>query len=64
MNSNDSNDKNFAWEYFELHANQRISLFRFYILIFSLYISTKGYLIMQFDKSSCSEEIIAIFLSP
>lgn len=32
-----------AREYFEFHANQRISLFRYYIVLYTLYITGCGY---------------------
>jgi hypothetical protein len=38
-----------AWRYFELHANQRISLIRYYIIFYSLYLSGCGYLFVQHD---------------
>jgi hypothetical protein len=38
-----------GWKYFELHANQRISLFRYYIIFFSLYVSGVGFLLTKCD---------------
>ena len=32
-----------AWKYFELHANQRISLFRYFIVFFSLFSTGMSY---------------------
>jgi hypothetical protein len=36
-----------AWRYFELHANQRLSLIRYYILLYTLYISGCGYFFVR-----------------
>lgn len=52
-----------AWKYFEIHASQRISLFRYYIIFLSLYVTVSGYFIIKFDKASNDEEIIVILFS-
>lgn len=42
------NDKfEHAWRYFELHANQRIALFRYYAIFFTLYVTGVGYLSLK-----------------
>lgn len=54
----------YSWCYFELHANQRISLFRNFVFILTVYITGIGFLIVKFhDTSSWIEEISAIALS-
>lgn len=53
----------YAWRYFELHANQRISLFRNFVFILTVYITGIGLLITNFHDSSCIEEIAAFSLS-
>lgn len=35
------------WRYFELHANQRIALFRYYLVFFSLYVTGTGFLLSK-----------------
>jgi hypothetical protein len=73
MNSDNCKNKlelDHAWRYFELHANQRISLFRYYVVIFSLYITGIGFMLIRFDhlvrssgKASSVEEIFVIIFS-
>jgi hypothetical protein len=53
----------YAWRYFELHANQRISLFRNFVFILTVYITGIGFLVVKFHDSSYIEEIAAIVLS-
>lgn len=52
-----------AWNYFKLHANQRIVLFRFYVVFFSLFALVIGHLISEFHFASIYQEWIAIVLS-
>lgn len=52
-----------AWKYFELHANQRISLIRYFVILFSLYITTIGYLLIRFCHSGLTEELTTIIFS-
>jgi len=42
--------KQYLWGYFELHANQRISLFKFYLTITSLFYTGMGLLIWHLKK--------------
>ena len=64
---NKSNKKDFnldhAWKYFELHANQRISLIRFFIILLSLYVTGSAYLIAKINDKGCIEEYGVIFFS-
>lgn len=53
----------YIWKYFSLHANQRIVLFRFYLVFFSLYVLASAHLVGLFHKDTYGEEIISIFLS-
>ena len=67
-NENNSNKKEeeyqgIAWKYFKLHANQRITLFRFYIIFFSLFAIVIGHLISEFHFESIYQEGIVIILS-
>lgn len=52
-----------AWQYFSLHANQRISLVRYFIIFFSLYITAAGYLLVRFPCVGIIEELSVIVLS-
>lgn len=52
-----------AWRYFELHANQRISLFRFYIAILVFYSSAVGFLFVRFYHPGRLAEIAVIVSS-
>ncbi len=52
-----------AWKYFELHANQRITLFRFYIIFLSLFTTGMIFLIIRFPLESIVHECSAIFIS-
>ncbi len=45
-----------GWRYFELHANQRISLFRYYIIFFSLYVTGVGFLLIKSSNLPCKTE--------
>lgn len=54
---------NHAWRYFELHANQRISLVRFYVGLYSLYISASGYIIFHDDSFANGDRNIVLILS-
>ena len=51
------------WKYFEIHANQRISLFRFYIAFFSFFIAAAGALLLRFSFPGPFAEISAILVS-
>lgn len=61
--SNNSSTRELAWKYFELHANQRISLIRFYIFILSFYVTGSSYLVAKFNDNSCVEEYGVVFFS-
>lgn len=63
MKIDKSNVYDHAWRYFELHATQRISLIRYYIIVLSLYVTSAGYLVTKFSLKSCTEEIGVIFFS-
>ena len=70
MNHNNKNNKRseedyriITWNYFKLHANQRIQLFRFYIIFFSLFSVVIGHLISEFHFVSSYQELIVILLS-
>lgn len=54
---------NHAWKYFELHANQRIVLFRFYIIFLTLFATGIVFLIIRFPSKSTLHEWSAIGLS-
>jgi hypothetical protein len=60
---NNENPSNHAWRYFELHACQRISLIRYFVIVLSLYVTGSGYLIAKFKDKSCMEEEGVIFFS-
>lgn len=47
-NSLDKPSYHHAWRYFELHANQRISLFRNFVVLLSLYVTGAGFLLVKF----------------
>lgn len=59
----DNNDHDHSWRYFELHAGQRISLIRYYVIILSLYVTGAGYLVAKLEDVSCIQEKGIIFLS-
>lgn len=63
MTNDKSSIYDHAWRYFELHATQRISLIRYYIIVLSLYVTGAGYLVAKFSLESCTEEIGVIFFS-
>lgn len=52
-----------AWRYFELHANQRISLIKYYIGIYSLYITASGYILFHDTDVSDGDKSIVLLLS-
>ncbi len=62
-NSNDRMYFDHLWKYFEIHANQRISLFRFYIAFFVFFITASGYLLIRFTFLGIFSEISAMALS-
>ncbi len=51
-----------AWDYFALHATQRISLFGKYIVIFVLFVSSSGFLVTRFSYRPMIDEISEIIL--
>ena len=51
-----------AWRYFELHANQRIALFRFYIVFFSIFATAACFLLIRFPYNRVIHEFSGIFL--
>lgn len=53
----------YVWKYFELHANQRVVLFRFYVIFFTVYVVATSHLVLEFDKTQDYEEFSVIFLS-
>lgn len=63
-NKNDTlNSSDHAWRYFDLHACQRISLFRYYVILLSLYVTGSGFLFAKFNENTCLEEWGVIFFS-
>lgn len=52
-----------AWDYFELHANQRISLFRFYIIFLSLFFTGASFMYVRYPSERFLEELAGIALS-
>jgi hypothetical protein len=54
---------NHSWRYFELHATQRISLIRYYIGIYSLYISACGYMLFHDAFLNSNDKYIIFALS-
>lgn len=62
-NSNFNISEKHAWKYFELHATQRISLFKLYIVVLSAYITASGYIIIRIDKVSNIEEFSLMIIS-
>ena len=50
------------WDYFELHAKQRIALFRFYTLIFGLFITSSGFVLVRLptDKKGVTFDEILV----
>lgn len=53
----------YIWKYFELHANQRIALFRYYMIFITIYIYGVGYLAVRFPGNGNDEELLAILIS-
>lgn len=51
------------WSYFELHANQRITLFRYYTIILGLFITSAGVVLIRYHQQPSMEEIIGFVLS-
>lgn len=51
------------WSYFELHANQRITLFRYYTIILGLFITSAGVILIRYHQQSSMEEVTGIILS-
>ncbi len=57
-----SKKRDHAWDYFSLHANQRISVFKTYIVIFALFITSSGFMIIRYPSSTLVDEILEIGL--
>ncbi len=55
--------RNYAWDYFALHANQRTTLFRYFIVFVSLYMTGIALMIRGFACSGISSEIFVIVAS-
>ena len=51
-----------AWQYFKLHANQRIMLIRFYVAFLGLFVIAAGFLMIRFSCEGVSAEISAFML--
>lgn len=47
------------WDYFYLHANQRITLLRFYTLLLGLFITSSGFVMIKFPEKTVLEEVMA-----
>ena len=52
-----------AWQYFELHAIQRISLIKYYIGLYSLYITASGYIVFHDPIVASGDKFIVTILS-
>lgn len=52
-----------AWEHFKLHANQRITLFRYYIAFYLLFMTGGGFLAIRFSFGGPYAELSAMGLS-
>lgn len=52
-----------AWNYFQLHANQRISLFGYYIIFLSIFAAGAGTIIFKFRSREISAEILGIIIA-
>jgi len=52
--------RKYLWDYFELHANQRISLFKFYLGITSLFYAGTGVLVWHLKDPGALPEIVGI----
>jgi len=70
--SNDSSCKNcdritllinHATKYFEIHANQRITLFRFYIAFYTFFLAGSGFLAVRFAMPGIFAEVSGILIS-
>lgn len=55
-----SKKRDHAWGYFSLHADQRISVFKMYLAIFALFITSSGFMVSRFPSATIAEEIIEI----
>jgi len=62
-NKNNGDPFDHAWKYFELHATQRISLIRYFIAFFSLYVTAAGYMLIKFCQPDILEELAVLTLS-
>lgn len=51
------------WKYFEIHGTQRMSLFRYYIFFFTLFITSSGFMFIRFPYERILHEEAAIVLS-
>jgi len=59
----DQGEMKYLWKYFEFHANQRITLFKYYIIFISAYFYGTGYLVINFPSNSDIHEIALIGIS-
>ncbi|GAN27681.1 hypothetical protein lpymg_02583 [Legionella pneumophila] len=55
--------RDFIFKYFELHANQRINMFRFYSAFIVLYLYGDGYISTHLEKTSYRDEAAGIIVS-
>lgn len=53
---------NYAWEFFSLHAQQRISLIRLYVSFFTIYIYAISYFILVHIKKTCKIKSIEFWV--
>jgi len=53
----------YLWKYFEFHANQRITLFKYYIIFISAYFYGTGYLVINFPNNSDIHEMALMAMS-
>lgn len=51
------------WDYFELHANQRITLFRYYTIILALFVTSAGVVLIRYHQQPTLDEAVGIVLS-
>ena len=63
MNENFDRASEHVWRYFELHAQQRMTVFNFFIAITSLLAAGIGYTLQQGDKYVMLTFLMGIFLS-
>ena len=63
MNDDNKQDLEHCWEYFKFHGKQRISLFRFYIAIFTFFLASSGFLALRFCEPEIFAELSSILIS-